>query len=468
MIRNRIFAVLLLVVGVLAGYFIYHTEVADTEKMPFHLGLDLSGGSYLVYRADLSEVNEVDVKDSMESLRDVIERRINLFGVSEPRVTTETHSFSGEGIEERLVVELPGVTDIDQAIEQIGQTPLLEFKLLNPDFDHAGYQDALEAALDGGDLTGLVEFNADDQYLATGLTGRYLEGSQVQISQGGSGMMQQTVIALDFNKEGGDLFEEITTDHVGEILAIFLDGSPISTPVIQTPISGGEAIITGDFTPDEAKQLAGRLNSGALPVPIELINTQTIGPSLGAGATEAGVKAGLWGLIAVILFMILYYRLPGVISGIALVIYTIIVLSLFKVIPVTLTSAGIAGFVISIGIAVDANILIFERMKEELRAGRTIYDAISEGFSRAWPSIRDANLSSLISAVVLFWFGSSLIQGFALTFGIGVLVSMISAITVSRIFLLAVAGRANGKVLRWLYSAGFIPKTKQVTGETQE
>jgi preprotein translocase subunit SecD len=209
MLRNRILAVFLLVVGVLAGYFIYHTEVVNTEKMPFHLGLDLSGGSYLVYRADLSEVNEVDVKDSMESLRDTIERRINLFGVSEPRVTTETHSFGADGTEERLVVELPGVTDIDEAIQQIGQTPLLEFKLLNPDFDQQGYEEAIQDFIENENEEALAGFDPADQYIATGLTGRYLEGASVQFQGQNPGSIQASpVIALDFDKEGGDLFEE--------------------------------------------------------------------------------------------------------------------------------------------------------------------------------------------------------------------------------------------------------------------
>ncbi|MDQ5953264.1 MAG: preprotein translocase subunit SecD, partial [Patescibacteria group bacterium] len=229
---------------------------------------------------------------------------------------------------------------------------------------------------------------------------------------------------------------------------------PISIPVVKQAISGGEATITGGFSAEEAKQLVGRLNSGALPVPIELISTQTIGPSLGLMAVDAGVSAAIIGFSILAFFLLVWYRLPGLIAIIALAIYTILMFAIMKVIPVTLTAAGIAGFIISIGMAVDANILIFERMKEEMRSGKTIEESIENGFGRAWLSIRDGNLSSLISAVILFWFGTSLIQGFALTFGIGVLVSMVSAITVSKVLLKAITNK-NSKALRFLFSNGF-------------
>ena len=250
------------------------------------------------------------------------------------------------------------------------------------------------------------------------------------------------------------LFEEITSANVGKTVAIYLDGAVISAPNVNEKISGGTAVISGNFTPDEAKILVGRLNSGALPVPIELISTQTIGASLGANAVAGGVKAGMIGFIAVAIFLIIFYRLPGLVSVIALSIYTAIMLALFKLIPVTLSAPAIAGFIISIGLAVDANVLIFERMKEEMRSGRTIPDAMHEGFERAWPSIRDSNISTIITMAILFWFGTSLIKGFALTFGLGVLVSMFSAITLSRRFLYGVAG-GESKVARFLYSSGF-------------
>jgi len=242
------------------------------------------------------------------------------------------------------------------------------------------------------------------------------------------------------------LFAEITGRNVGRTVAIFLDRqlgniTPITAPVVQQAISGGQAVITGSFTPDEAKILVGRLNSGALPVDrLVLLSTQTIGPSLGAEAVNAGILAGIWGLSLVAVFLILWYRLPGLLAVVSLGIYIAMVLALFKLIPVTLTAAGLAGFILSIGMAVDANVLIFERMKEEILGGRgTLPEAIREGFKRAWLSIRDGNLSSIITAVILFWFGTSLIEGFALTFAIGIIISMFSAIVITRTFLLAVA-----------------------------
>jgi preprotein translocase subunit SecD len=440
MIKRRLIAILILIAGLTVAFFVYSSESglnADASgKLDFKLGLDLSGGTHLVYKADVAEIPEDGVKESMESLRDVIERRVNLFGVAETTVQTQEVSIAGID-ENRLVIDLPGVTDINQAVEMIGQTPLLEFKLLN------------------GDAT--AESTLDETYISTGLTGKYLDRANVEFTQQGGhgGFGGQPIIALQFNKEGGDMFEEITGENIGEILAIFLDGAPISTPVIQSAISGGQATITGNFTPDEAKQLVGRLNSGALPVPIELISTQTIGATLGADAIDAGLFAGMIGFLILAVLFILWYRLPGVIAIVALGFYMAVMFALFKLIPVTLTAAGIAGFIISLGIAVDANILIFERMKEEIKGGRSTFDGLKEGFARAWLSIRDSNISSLITAVILFWFGSSLIKGFALTFGLGVLVSMISAITITRFLLYAFTGTRDGKIRRLLFGTGF-------------
>jgi preprotein translocase subunit SecD len=440
MLKRRLIAFLVLLAGLAVAFFVYSSEPGlkdgANDKYAFKLGLDLSGGTHLVYKADVSELEAGQVKDSMASLRDVIERRVNLFGVAETNVQTQEITIAGLD-EQRLVVDLPGITDINQAVEMIGQTPLLEFKLVNPDADNTAPLDEL--------------------YVSTGLTGKYLDRASLEfVQQGtGAGIAGQPIVALQFNNEGGDLFEEITEENVGEILAIFLDGAPISTPVIQAAISGGQATITGNFTPDEAKQLVGRLNSGALPVPIELISTQTIGATLGAGAVDAGLFAGMIGFLVLALLFILWYRLPGVIAIIALVFYMAIMFALFKVVPVTLTAAGIAGFIISLGIAVDANVLIFERMKEEIRGGRSTFDGLKEGFARAWLSIRDSNISSLITAAILFWFGSSLIQGFALTFGLGVLVSMISAITITRFFLYAFTSTRDGKIRRFLFGTGF-------------
>jgi preprotein translocase subunit SecD len=433
MLKTRISAILILLLGIFVGYFVYISEpalenahhipaAAALKNIPFRLGLDLSGGTHLIYRADLSAVRAADVSDSMASLRDVIERRVNLFGVSEPIVQTEQASIAG-GNEQRLIVDLPGVTDIDQAVAMIGQTPLLEFKTESPD---------------------------GKSYVATDLTGKYLDHASLEFDQN----TQEPKVSLQFNSQGADLFAKITKENIGKTVAIFLDGAPISTPVVRESITGGQAQISGNFTAVSAKQLVGRLNSGALPVPISLISTQTIGPSLGATTIQAGIKAALIGLLFVALFLIFWYRLPGLIAVLALSIYVSLMLALFKLIPVTLTAAGIAGFIISIGLAVDANVLIFERLKEELRSGRNIADATRNGFARAWFSIRDSNTSSIITAVILFWFGTSLIKGFALTLGLGVLVSMISAIMISRIFLYALNVKSNGPIARFLFSSG--------------
>ena len=448
--KTRITALLLLILGGAVGFFVVNTQ----DRLPFHLGLDLSGGSHLVYRADVDSFAEADVDDAVESLRDVIERRVNLFGVGEPLVQSEVSRLADGGKEHRLIVELPGVTDIDEAIDMIGQTPLLEFKLR----DEAALNEALQIEV-GEDGQAIIP-DLSEVYVDTGLTGRFLQRANLTFSQGvqagGTAIAGEPIIELNFTPEGSDLFAEITGKHVGEVLAIFLDGAPISQPVIQDQITGGQAQISGQFTPDEAKQLVGRLNSGALPVPIELLSTETIGPNLGAEAVDAGVMAGIWGFALVGIFLILWYRIPGVLAVVALAVYAAVMLALFKSLPVTLTSAGIAGFIISLGIAVDANILIFERMKEELQRGQTLYDAIKTGFARAWASIRDANLSSLISAFVLWSFGTSLIRGFAVTFGLGVLVSMLTAITVTKLFLFALAGRKTTQGKRFAFLSGFL------------
>ncbi len=290
----------------------------------------------------------------------------------------------------------------------------------------------------------------DPYYVATDLTGRFLQKSQLEFDQ----TTRQPTIALVFNDEGGKMFADITKNNVGKQLAIYLDGSPISAPVIREEITGGRAVISGEFTPADAKVLVGRLNAGALPVPISLIGSQVVGATLGEKAVQAGARAALIGFALVSLFLILWYRLPGLVAVLALLIYVVITLVLFKLIPVTLTAAGIAGFILSVGMAVDANILIAERTKEELRSGKNIPDAIQEGFTRAWASIRDSNISSIITGVMLFWFGSSLIQGFAFTFVLGVLVSMFSAITVTRTFLLALGIKKRTPFTSFLFSSG--------------
>ncbi len=446
MLKKRLLALVVLLVAGGIGYFVYISQVTNTK--PFKLGLDLSGGSYLVYNADVSKIPAGGIGEAMDSLRDVIERRVNLFGVSEPRVSTESTNLSGDGKQYHLVVELPGVTDIKEAIDMIGQTPLLEFKVEDPAYDSQAIKVNASDVNDGSLDLEAAMFNS--KYKTTELTGQYLSRATVAFDP----TTQAPSINLQFNTEGAKLFEKITGDNVGKTVAIYLDGTAISAPVVNSKISGGQATITGTFTPVEAKTLVGRLNSGALPVPVSLISTDTIGPTLGAGAIHAGLMAGFIGMIVIAVLLILWYRLPGLIATISLGVYAVIMLALFKLIPVTLTSAGIAGFIISLGMAVDANILIFERMKEEMHSGKSVVEAIALGFDRAWNSIRDGNTSSIISAVILFWFGTTLIQGFALTFGLGVIISMLSAITVSRTLLYAIAGIGNGRIKRFLFSSG--------------
>lgn len=436
----RIAAVFILVLGLVVGYFVYQSEAAPSS-FAFKLGLDLKGGTHLVYQADLSEVASGEEADAMSSLRDVVERRTNLFGVAEPLVQIERSGALGTGAANRLIVELPGITDVAEAVKAIGATPLLEFKLVVQGFEQ-------NIILEDGSLN-------PDAFVDTGLTGRYLERASLQFGDGsGTGLQNEPVVLITFNGEGSELFAKITSSNVGRLLAIFLDGELQSAPIIRQEITGGSAVISGNFAPDEARELVRNLNFGALPVPISLVSTQTIGAALGEEATQAGVFAGVVGLIAVAVFLMLWYRLPGIVAATALLLYIILMLALFKLVPVVLTAAGIAGFILSIGLAVDANILIFERMKEELRAGKNLERAIQEGFSRAWLAIRDSNITHIIAGVILFWFGTSLIEGFALVFTVGTIVSMISAITISRTFLLALRFRES-RLARVLFGSGF-------------
>jgi protein-export membrane protein SecD len=458
----RIFyALAIIAAGAALGYFVYH-NVAEGGRFPFKLGLDLAGGSHLVYEADVSTIDPTEVPALMDTLREVIERRINVFGVAEPTVQVEESSFVANEQSYRLVVELPGVTDVKAAEDEIGRTPLLEFKLVDTEALAAQQAvESIEANNTGSGKISNVTVNgksADDPYIDTGLTGRYLASAQLEFAgQNNSrgAVSNEPIVALTFTEEGADLFEKITREHTGEQLAIFLDGEVLSSPRINETISGGKAVISGGFTPDEARALAENLNLGALPVPITLVSTQSIGSALGGEALHAGIYAGVVGFLVLALCMILWYRLPGIIAVVALVLYLIMMLALFQVIPVVLTAAGIAGLILSIGLAVDANILIAERIKEELREGKGATEAITEGFARAWLAIRDSNIAHLIAGVILFWFGTSLIKGFALVFVLGVFVSMLSAITISRTLLLAIPVRAETKVGRFLLGSGF-------------
>lgn len=433
---------------------------------PFKLGLDLQGGAHLVYEADVSQIKNISPRDAVSAARDVIERRVNLFGVSEPNV-----QVAGSGDKWRLLVELAGVKDLAKAIEEIGATPFLDFrepcseeelKKQTDEFLKLGTENIMKLF----NITDPKNYNEDlvKEYLAancfkpSGLNGRHLIKSELQFEQNGF----TPIVSLSFNEEGKKIFAELTKKYVCtdpdrskcKRVAIFLDNEMISAPTVQQEITTGQAVITGNFTLVEARTLVQRLNAGALPVPIKLISQETIGATLGQESLNLSLFAGIVGFILVVIFMIFYYRLPGFLASIALVIYILITLTLYKVIPVTLTLSGIAGLILSIGMAVDANILIFERMKEEIKRGLQLKIAAQEGFKRAWPAIRDSNISTLISTFILYTFGTSFVKGFALTLGLGVLISMFSAITVTRLMLFSTV---NTKISKFpqLFSVGF-------------
>lgn len=392
--------------AVLAGFFVYQPLWSKYSSFrPWKLGLDLAGGAYLVYEIDLNQVAAEDHDSVVNGLRDVIEKRVNLFGVSEPRIYAEMI-----GGQRRLVAELAGIKDIDEAIRQIGETPLLDFR---------------EVIATASGTEALADF------APTALTGRYVKTARLNLDN----VTRQPIVEIEFNDEGAGIFEELTAANIGQPLAIFLDNDLIEMPTVQEKIPGGKAQISGGFTLETARQLVERFNAGALPAPITLIQQQTVDAELGVDSIAKSLKAGLIGTLAIMLFMILFYRGLGVFAAIALIIYSAFSLAIFKIAPVTMTLAGIAGFLLSIGMAVDANILVFERMKEELRRGLGRRAAMEEGFKRAWTSIRDSNVSTLISSFVLYYFTSSFVRGFALTLFLGVLISMFSAITVTRTLL---------------------------------
>jgi len=420
---------IIFVLAFFAGNLVYPQffKLPHFPNIPFKLGLDLRGGTHLLYQADLSNVE--DKAQGMEGLRDVIERRVNLFGVREPVVQVQG---------ERLIVELAGISEPSEAIKMIGQTPYLEFKEQKENYEEILEKNRKVAETKEGEI--------EDPFQATSLTGRYLQKAELGFDQ----TTGKPLVSLQFNDEGAKIFEELTSRNVGKQLAIYIDGLPISAPVVQEKISGGKAQISGKFTVDEAKTLARNLNAGALPVPIKLISQESIGPTLGQISLEKSLKAGTIGFLAVILFLILFYRLSGILASLVLGIYIALVLTIFKLIPVTLTLAGIGGFILSIGMAVDANVLIFSRMREELREGKSFSQSLEEGFNRAWPAIRDGNLTTLLVAVILFGFGSSFIKGFATTLSIGILISMFSAIFITKNFLNCFLGTRLERI-KWLW-----------------
>ncbi len=535
--KNRVKFVAVLILGLITGIISYPQLVKFMpaffdflNKPKINLGLDLQGGIHLEYKADMSQIPADKKDEALQAAQDVIERRINAFGVGEPLV-----QIAQSGEESRIIVELPGIKDIEGAKKQIKETPFLEFKEEASTEDLEKYdnlfesanteakkkaEEILEKALKGENFSELArEFSQDPgskdkggdldfvkkgtfvpefdkvlfeanlqpneiypqlvetqygwhiikfiesrgegedkevhsqhillakqsasnipelRFKSTGLTGKNLKSAGVVFQNQGLGEPQ---VSLKFDAEGTQIFAELTKRNLGKTIAIYLDNDILSAPTVQAEITNGEAVITGDFSIEEAKKLAGRLNEGALPVPLVLVGQQSVEASLGQESLQKSLFAGMVGLICVVLFMIIYYRFLGLIASIALLIYAALIISIVKLSgtlspwSITLTLSGIAGIILTIGMAVDANILIFERIREEIRRGRNIFSATDEGFKRAWTSIRDSNVSSIITAFILMIMATSFVKGFAVMFIIGVIVSMFTAITITRTML---------------------------------
>lgn len=394
-------------------------SVITIYKKPTKLGLDLVGGSRIMLEAKTTDTVRKITPEVMSRLQYAIESRVNKLGVSETSVAQVG--------EKRLLVEIPNVTDLKEAEAFLGKTAQLEFK--QPVFD--------ENKQPKRDENGLMMWEP------TGLTGEDLKSASIGSDQSG-----QWTVSLEFNGKGANKFAELTQKLVGQQMAIFFDNEEISAPVIREAIFGGRAEISGGssgFKYEEAEKMVNLLNAGALPVPSDIIQENTVGPTLGSDSIEKSKFAAMIGIGFVMLFMVFAYRLPGLIADIALIVYGLILFALFKAIPVTLTLAGIAGFVLSVGMAVDANILIFERTKEELKAGRNLFTAINSGFDRAFTSIFDSNMTTILTCVILYFLGTSVVKGFALTLAIGVVVSMFTAITVTKNFMHLIFGTGELK-----------------------
>lgn len=531
---------LVIVLAALAGLVAYPKAVSKIprffdffNKPKINLGLDLQGGIHLEYKADTTKIDSSQVGDAMQAVQDVIERRVNAFGVAEPVVYT-----TKSGGEQRLIVELAGIKDINEAKKMISETPFLEFKeekTIEPEKipeekiaemntkSKTKAEELLKKTLAGEDFATLAKENSQDPgskdnggvydfmkkgsfvteyedvifdenlkngevypklvetsfgwhiikkieirgegderefksahililrtnqpqsqmtWEATGLTGKNLKSATVQFKNQG---LSEPEVSLKFDDEGTALFAEITKKNIGKRVAIYLDGEILTAPTVQSEILNGEAVVSGSYTVEEAKTLVKRLNEGALPVPISLVSQQSVEATLGQVSLKKSLQAGMIGLLLVIIFMLLYYRFLGLIASLSLLIYSALMISLFKLSgftpwQITLTLPGIAGFVLSIGMAVDANILIFERTKEEVRKGRNILSAIEEGFERAWTSILDGNMSSIITAFILMEMGTGFVKGFAVTLIIGVLASMFTAVVITRTILRFILG----------------------------
>ena len=434
-----------------AKQLLFWQQPVEARSLMIKQGLDLKGGTQILLEARPAEGQTVTAAD-LQTAKTIVERRVNGLGVTEPLVQVQG--------ENRIIVELPGIDNPDQAVQTLRSTGQLEFveigsstNSLFPDI-----QDGVYVRTTNNDRTpdeaqlGATELPYADQVFKTIMTGRELKDAQIQLDQYGA-----AYISFELTDAGAKIFGDYTRQHVGDTLAIVLDNVVLSAPNIRSAIPDGQGIIEGQFTREEADSLAVQMRYGALPVPLEVANRRTIGATLGADSVRQSVLAGIIGLSMVLLFMIVYYRLPGALAALALLLYAGLNLALYKLIPVTLTLPGIAGFLLSTGMAVDANILIFERMKEELRWGKSLSAAVEAGFSRAWTSILDSNVSTLITCLILILFGRTFgaqsVMGFAVTLGIGVLISMFTAVTVTRTLMRAVFERSGAEALRskrWL------------------
>lgn len=412
--KNKIIMFWIIVAIVIGSIYTIYSK-------PTKLGLDLVGGARIMLEAKTTNSVAKITPDVMNRLQTAIEKRVNKLGVSETSVAQVG--------DKRLLIEIPGVLDTKEAERILGKTAQLEFK--QPVLNDQGIQQRDPKT-------------QQPLWKSADLTGEDLKDANLGTNQAG-----QWTVSLEFNGKGSQKFAELTEKLVGKPMAIYFDGEEISAPVINEPIYGGKAEISGGgdsgFSPEEAKSMVDLLKAGALPVPSEIIQENTVGPTLGAASIEKSKTASMLGVGLIILFMILAYRLPGLIADIALIIYGLILFALFKIFGVVLTLAGIAGFVLSIGMAVDANILIFERTKEELRSGRNLFTAINSGFDRAWTSIFDSNMTTLLTCVILYFLGTSVVKGFALTLFIGIIVSLFTAITVTRNFMHLIFGTGELK-----------------------
>lgn len=427
-----------------------------------HQGLDLQGGLQVLLEADVTPDQEaVFDAGTMEAARVIVENRVNGLGVTEPLVQLQG--------ERRIIVELPGIEDPDQAIATLretgllefveaGRTPLVEGMRLRTSLDapaSSGQPITSTATLTGTQAVTATEYAYDGRVFNTIMTGRHLKDANLSTDNLG-----QVVIAFELTDEGAQIFRDYSINHVGDIVAIVLDKTVVSAPVINEAITSGSGIISssapGGFPLEEARGISIKMKYGALPVPLKVVENRTVGPTLGQDSIQRSIQAGIVGLTVVLLFMITYYRVPGLLADLALLVYALLNFALYKLIPVTLTLPAITGFILSTGMAVDANILVFERMKEELRAGRSLRVAMEAGFNRAWTSIRDSNLSTLLTCAILYWFGSnfgaSIVKGFAITLALGVIINLFTAIIVTRTFIRFVFDLAGERLRKtaWL------------------